>query len=343
MKLFLIYLKERFAWILFFGFLQLWLNILLTIDVTFTNTSILYINSTNLLLFLVFFLWRFFRETKFIKDVLKVNHGDSTFDELIARLPDGQSLFDKMVMDEMQDLIQSAKQELNDSHIVFLEEKDQTLSWIHEMKTPITSMKLMIDNVEDSILKKQLEVEWLRIHMLLDQQLHKTRLPFMEKDNVIEKINLQKVIFQEIKELKPWCMQRNIGFDTEKLNITTLTDRKWLAFIVRQIISNAVKYSKEHTEIHISTTTDNLDHLVLSIKDQGLGISQADLPRIFEKSFTGRVGRESAASTGMGLYLAKNSAEKLGININVTSEIGIGSIFSLQFPIQNEMQEIQGR
>ncbi|MEK5148859.1 sensor histidine kinase [Psychrobacillus sp. FSL K6-4615] len=343
MRLFLLYIKERFSWILFFSFLQLWLNILLTLDVNFTNTSILYMNSTNLLLFLVFFLWRYFRETKFIKNVLKVNRGDSTFDQLIARLPDGQSLFDKMMMDEIQEIIQSGKHELNGSHILFLEEKDQTLSWIHEMKTPLTSMKLMIDNVEDSILKKQLEVEWLRMHMLLDQQLHKTRLPFIEKDNVIEKVNLQKVIFREIKELKPWCMQRNIGFETEGLDKTTLTDHKWLAFIVRQIVSNAVKYSKEHKEIHISTTIDNLGHLVLSIKDEGVGISQADLPRIFEKSFTGRVGRESAASTGMGLYLAKNSAEKLGININVTSEIGVGSTFSLQFPIQNEMQEILGR
>ena len=343
MRLFLHYIRERFTWVLFFMILQLWLNILLTIDVPFTNTSVLYMNSTNLLLFVTFFLWRYFMETKFIKDVLKVNQGDFTFDQLIARLPKGRSLFDRLMMDEIEEIIHSGKQEINDSHIVFLEERDQTLSWIHEMKTPLTSMNLMIDKVENPILKKQLEVEWLRMHMLLDQQLHKTRLPFIEKDNVIEEVNLQKVIFQEIKELMPWCMQRNIGFDTDGLDKTTLTDQKWLAFILRQIISNAVKYSKEHKEIHISTTTDNLGHLVLFIKDEGLGIPQADLPRIFDKSFTGRVGRESAASTGMGLYLAKNSAEKLGININVTSEIGIGSTFSLHFPLQNEMQQILDR
>lgn len=343
MRLFLHYIRERFTWVLFFMILQLWLNILLTIDVPFTNTSVLYMNSTNLLLFITFFLWRYFMETKFIKSVLKVNQGAFTFDQLIARLPEGRSLFDKLMMDEIEEIIQSGKQELNDSHTMFLEERDQTLSWIHEMKTPLTSMNLMIDNVEDSILKKQLEVEWLRMHMLLDQQLHKTRLPFIEKDNVIEEVNLQKVIFQEIKELKPWCMQRNIGFDTDGLNKTTLTDQKWLAFILRQIISNAVKYSKEHKEIHISTSTDDSGHLVLSIKDEGIGITQADLPRIFEKSFTGRVGRESAASTGMGLYLAKNSAEKLGININVTSEVGIGSTFSLHFPLLNEMQQILDR
>lgn len=343
MRLLLYYIRERIAWILFFGFFQLWLNILLTVDVAFTNTSIVYLNGTNLLLFLVFFLWRYFRETKFIKSVLKINQGDPTFDELIARLPEGQSLFDKMIIEEVEVLILTGKQELNDSNTSSLEEKDQTLSWIHEMKTPLTSMKLMIDNVEDPTLKKQLEVEWLRLHMLLDQQLHKTRLPSIEKDNVIEEVTIQRVVFQEIKELMPWCIQRNIGFEVSDLENVILTDQKWLAFILRQLISNAVKYSNENSEIRIFTSTDDLGHLILSIQDEGVGIAQSDLPRIFEKSFTGRVGRESAASTGMGLYLAKNSAEKLGIRINVVSDIGQGSTFSLHFPLQNEMQQILGR
>ncbi len=343
MRLFLLYVKERVAWILFFILFLLWLNFLLSIDINFTNTSLLYMNSVSLSLFLVFFLWRFFRETKFIKNVLKVNQGESTFDQLIARLPNGQSTFEKMIIEEFQELMLLGKQELNDSKIGFLEEKDQILSWIHEMKTPLTSMKLMIDNVENITLKKQLEVEWLRIHMLLDQQLHKTRLPFIEKDNVIEEVNLQKVIFQEIKELKPWCIQRNIGFEFRDIDKVILTDQKWLAFILRQIISNAVKYSKENKEIRIFTSTDSSGHLVLSIQDEGVGISQADLPRIFEKSFTGRVGRESAASTGMGLYLAKNSAEKIGIRISVVSEPNHGSTFSLHFSTQNEILQIIGR
>lgn len=343
MRLFLYYIRERLAWVLFFSFFQLWLNILLTLDVTFTNTSILYMNGTNLLLFILFFLWRYFRETRFLKNVLHINQGDPTFDQLIARLPEGQSLFDKMIIEEIEELILTGKQELNDSNTISLEEKDQTLSWIHEMKTPLTSMKLMIDNVEDSTLKKQLEVEWLRLHMLLDQQLHKTRLPSIEKDNVMEQVTLQKVVFQEIKELMPWCIQRNIGFEISDIKEVILTDQKWLAFIIRQLISNAVKYSKENSEIRIFITTDDLGHLILSIQDEGVGIAQSDLPRIFEKSFTGRVGRESTASTGMGLYLAKNSAEKLGIRISVVSEIGQGATFSLHFPIQNKMQEILGR
>lgn len=343
MRLFLLYIKERFPWILFFIFFQLWINILLTVDVTFTNTSLLYMNSTNLFLFLVFFLWRFIQETRFIKSVFRIREDDLTLDQLIARLPDGYSVFDKITMNEIQELIFLGKQELNDSKTVFLEEKDQTLSWIHEMKTPLTSMKLMLENVQDSTLKKKLEVEWLRLHMLLDQQLHKTRLPYIEKDNVIEQVNLQRVIFAEIKELQPWCMQRNIGFEIEDLDEVTLTDQKWLSFIIRQLLSNAVKYSKEDKEISISSRKSELGHLILTIQDEGVGIAQADLPRIFDKTFTGRVGRESTASTGMGLYLAKNSAEKLGITISVISEVNLGSTFTLHFPLQNEVQQISGR
>jgi len=343
MKLFILYIKERFTWILFFILFQLWLNILLTLDITFANTSFLYMNSINLFLFLLFFLWRFFQETKFIKSVLEIPEANLTYDQLIASLPEGESVYEKVFMDEFQEIILLGKLELNDAHTTFLEEKDQTLSWIHEMKTPLTSMRLMLDNVDDSTLKKRLEVEWLRLHMLLDQQLHNTRLPTIEKDNLMEDVNVERITFQEIKELKPWCMERNIGFETIGLDRFVLTDQKWFSFIVRQLISNAVKYSKEHGIIRIFTTNDELGHLILSIQDEGVGMTQADLPRIFDKSFTGRVGRESTASTGMGLYLARNSAEKLGITISVISEIDLGSTFSLQFPLQNEIQKILGR
>ena len=102
MRLFLLYIKGRFPWI-FFIFFQLWINILLTVDVTFTNTSLLYMNSTNLFLFLVFFLWRFIQETRFIKSVFRIREDDLTFDQLIAKLSEGYSVFDKITMNEIQE------------------------------------------------------------------------------------------------------------------------------------------------------------------------------------------------------------------------------------------------
>jgi len=343
MRLFLLFIRERISWILFFALIQLWLNLLLYLDISFQDTSLAYMNAVNFCLFLAFLLWRYFKETKFLRELLEMYEDQLTFDQVIAKLPKGQSVFDKIMMKEVQSFVLLGKQELNEFNINILEEKDQTLSWIHEMKTPLTSMKLMLDNVEDTEQRKRLEVEWLRMHMLLDQQLHNTRLPFIEKDVIIEEVNIQKVIYQEIKDLMPWCRIRNIGFETIELDQITLTDQKWLSFIVRQLVSNAVKYSKENSEIQIYVKKDKMGRLILSVKDEGTGISEADLHRIFEKSFTGRVGRESTASSGMGLYLARNAAEKLGIKITVTSKVNVGSTFSLQFPLKNEMLEILGR
>ena len=343
MKLFLLYIRERISWILFFALILLWLNFLLYLDVSFQGTSLAYLNVVSFCLFLAFLLWRYFKETRFLRELLELYDDQLTFDQVIAKLPKGHSAFDKILMKELHSFILLGKQELNDFNISLLEEKDQTLSWIHEMKTPLTSMKLMLDNVGDINQRKSLEGEWLRMHMLLDQQLHNTRLPFIEKDTIIEEVNLQKVVYQEIKDLMPWCRIRNIGFETIDLNQYTLTDQKWLSFIVRQLVSNAVKYSKENSEILIYINKDKMGRIILSVKDEGTGISEADLPRIFEKSFTGRVGRESTASSGMGLYLAKNAAEKLGIKISVTSKVNVGSTFSLHFPLKNEMLQILGR
>ncbi len=343
MRLVLLFIRERISWILFFVLLQLWLNLLLYLDISFQDISLAYMNAVNFGLFLAFLLWRYFKETKFLRELLEMYDHQLTFDQVIAKLPKGQSVFEKIMMKELQSFVLLGKQELNDFNIKILEEKDQTLSWIHEMKTPLTSMKLMLDNVEDLEQRKRLEVEWLRMHMLLDQQLHNTRLPYIEKDTMIEDVNIQKVVYQEIKDLMPWCRIRNIGFETIDLDQKTLTDQKWLSFIVRQLVSNAVKYSKENSEILIYVKKDTMGRLILSVKDEGTGISEADLPRIFEKSFTGRVGRESTASSGMGLYLARNAAEKLGIKITVISKVNVGSTFSLQFPLKNEMLQILGR
>ncbi|MGV2644125.1 sensor histidine kinase, partial [Clostridium perfringens] len=110
-------------------------------------------------------------------------------------------------------------------------ERDELLSWIHEVKTPLTTMRLMIERMEDETLKAQLQYEWLRIHLLLDQQLHQKRIPFIQNDLLIEVSALEPIIFQEIRALKSWCMQKGIGFDVSLEVTEVLSDAKWLGFI----------------------------------------------------------------------------------------------------------------
>ena len=338
--MFLAYIKERKAWLLFFLSVQIWMNIILTLDIAFLNVSIIYINVINILAFLIFFVWRYRKETTYVKALEENLYNEITLDSLRTAFPEGQSSFEKKITTVIDELILVAHEEMNQIKVEHLEENDHTLSWIHEVKTPLTSMQLMIGTINDSEMRKRLEIEWLRIYLLLDQQLHYTRLPSLEKDYIIESIGIQKVIHSEIKELQAWCMQNGIGFEIE---LSVLTDQKWLSFIIRQILTNAVKYSDKGSEINIYTRKDNSDHTLLYIQDYGNGITLADLPRIFDKSFTGKTGRGTTASTGMGLYLARNAAEKLGIEIAVDSNINSGSIFSLKFPLKNEMTKIAGR
>lgn len=339
----LTFLKERISWIIFFLTLQVWLNIILTLDVAFKDVSLLYINMINAIAFLLFLVWRFRKETQYIKSLQENLGVESSFDRLQEVFPEGSSSFEKKVTEVLEDCFRIGIDELNDLKVKHLEEDDQIVSWIHEVKTPLTSMKLMIDSLEDSKMQRKLELEWLRIHLLLDQQLHHTRLSSLEKDYIIEQVNLKKVVYQEIKELQGWCIQKNIGFDIDDLQKTVLTDQKWLAFILRQIISNGVKYSKENSIIQLFLRKDSVGHQLLTIQDFGCGIRQADLPRIFNRAFTGTTGRETNASTGMGLYLAKNAADKLGIKISVQSKVNEGTSFILQFPLKNEMSNILGR
>ena len=305
--------------------------------------SLLYVNFINISAFVLFFIWRYFQETKYIRAVVSSLTNEKDLDFILEAFPEGDSSFEKTLSNKVEELVLVAKEELNELKVGYLEENDQTLAWIHEVKTPLTSMKLMIDSLDDRNAQTKLEVEWLRIHLLLDQQLHNTRLSTIEKDYLIDEVDIHKILHMEIKELQAWCIQKNIGFDIENQVVKAMSDQKWLAFIVRQVISNAVKYSYSNSEIHIQTKINETGHVILSIRDYGKGISQADLPRIFEKAFTGQNGRQTNASTGMGLYLAKNVAEQLGIHISVTSTLGEGSAFSLQFPLKNEIVKILGR
>lgn len=316
------------------------LNVLLRIDKGFAGISITYVNIVLCVSFTVFLLWRYIVEVLQVKNFL--GNLDAQLDE-----PHSKSLvlspFQRAYLAKIEDVFREKDASLNDMKVQLQEDTDDLLAWVHEVKAPLTSMNLMITQVEDATIRRKLEYEWLRLHLLVDQQLHQTRFASIEKDNYMNEIMLRAVVYEEIRAMQTWCLGKNIGFDVSDLQESVMTDGKWLAFIVRQILSNAIKYSPENTEILVFTEVDHSGARLLHIKDNGIGIRSEDLPRIFQKSYTGTVGRESAQSTGMGLYLAHNVAQKIGIRISVQSVVGEGSIFTLRFPIQNEYTKLTGR
>ncbi|WP_211748028.1 sensor histidine kinase [Paenibacillus sp. Marseille-Q4541] len=328
------YIKERRTWLLLLLAVQLLILFISYIDNTIPFMSMLYIVLLLSILCIVFVILRYTKETKFYANL---ENWDHTYD--LAELKDADSPFEQLVLHAVTLQTERYKRENSHNFMLLEQEKDELLSWIHEVKTPLTAMQLMIDRLPDETLQRQLMYEWLRIHHLLDQQLHQKRIPFIQNDLYIEVSKLEPIIYQEIRALKSWCIQKGIGFDVSLQASEVLTDAKWLGFILRQLITNAVKYSAS-SDIIIESTRSDDDHVVLTIQDTGRGIDPKDLPRIYERGFTSTTYHQDGASTGMGLYLVKQVADSLFIRIDVTSVLGEGTTFTLTFPRKNEFVRI---
>ncbi|UNK17428.1 sensor histidine kinase [Paenibacillus sp. N3/727] len=328
------YVVERRSWIILFLFLQLLVLFVSFVDSSIPFMPILYIVFLSTLIFIGFFLIRYHKETKFYKSIEVWDQSNG-----FSALAEAESPFEKIVEESVIAQNELYRNELSQRLIEVEQEKDELLSWIHEVKTPLTTMQLMIERSNDETLKGQLMYEWLRIHLLLDQQLHQKRIPFIKNDLYIEQAALEPIIFKEIKELKIWCMQKGIGFDVTLQVAEVLTDAKWLGFIIRQLLTNAVKYS-EISDIIIESNYDDDGQAKLVIKDFGRGIDPKDQPRIFDKGFTSTTQHQDTAATGMGLYLTQKVANSLFIHIDVSSELGVGTTFTLTFPQKNAFVSI---
>ncbi|PJN89432.1 sensor histidine kinase [Bacillus sp. mrc49] len=327
------YLAERFGWITFFTFLHLFIILVAYLDSAIPVKPIMYIVFLSLIMFCIFLIFRYKKETHYYK-LLEAREDNLD----LTNLAEADSPFERIIECSIMNQTELLKQSAEKSQMTLEQEKDELLSWIHEVKTPLTAMHLMIDRLEDGMLKSHLTYEWLRIHLLLDQQLHQRRMPFIENDLYMENMNLETIIFDEIKTLQSWCIQKGIGFDMQLDGTEVLSDAKWLAFIIRQLLTNSIKYS-ENTDILIKSYIHD-EQTILQVKDCGRGIDSKDLSRIFDKGFTSTTNHRDSAATGMGLYLTKKAAKSLFISIDVISKPGVGTTMTLRFPKRNDFVNI---
>ncbi|WP_158734679.1 sensor histidine kinase [Alteribacillus sp. YIM 98480] len=330
------YLRERRSWILMFMFLQVLALFITYLDSSIPYSAVMYYVFLSTIIFTIFIIIRYHQEVKFFIEL-----SERKKDTDITTLPEPNRPFEKLIEQSISQPIEELKAEVSTQHTLLEQEKDEMLAWIHEVKTPLTAMQLIIDRVEDRHLKLQLTHEWMRVHLLLDQQLHQKRMPFMENDLYMEKIELASIVYSEINTLRSWCLQKGIGFNIDLTVINVLSDSKWLSFIIRQFLTNAVKYSEKGSDISISSSKHN-GQTIFTVADSGRGIEARDLQRIFDKGFTSTSQHQDNTASGMGLYLAKKVASSLHIHINVQSEFGCGTSFSLTFPKANEFVDIQG-
>lgn len=198
--------------------------------------------------------------------------------------------------------------------------------WAHQIKTPIASMKLLLQN-EDTELARQLRSDLFRTQQYVDMVLAFLRLGSDSTDYVFRSVALDTVIRPSARKFAPEFIHRKLRLQYEPITETLVTDEKWLAFVLEQLLSNALKYTKEGG-IRVFMAEER----TLCIEDTGIGIVPEDLPRIFEKGYTGGNGRLDRNASGLGLYLCKQVCEKLGIGIRITSRVGKGTRVVLLFP-----------
>ncbi len=242
--------------------------------------------------------------------------------ELFDNLPQESYLEEKTYQEMLQILQKKIFQLKQENQQKYNNTIDYYTKWVHQIKTPIAGLKLIIQN--DYPDEKML-VELLKIEQYVNMALQYIRLDHIHHDLSFQKISLDYLVSQEIKKQSLFFFEKDIKVDYQIKDIQILTDEKWSAFVIEQILSNALKYTQQGSIKFYN------DHEKLYIQDSGIGIKESDLPRVFERGFTGFQGRNDKKASGLGLYLCKNIFDKLGHLISIESTIGKGTTVCLDF------------
>ena len=204
--------------------------------------------------------------------------------------------------------------------------------WVHQIKTPIAAMNFLLDNEE--VDQKNFQQELFKIERYVEMVLTYIRLDSTSSDYVITKINLDEVVKDSVKKYATIFINKKIKLNFVSHETMVISDKKWLSFAIEQILGNSVKYSNTGGKITIETCENKL-----VIEDNGMGIKEEDLPRIFEKGFTGFNGRYEKKSSGLGLYLCKKTLDKLGHHIEISSKVGEGTRVEITFPKEDTLRD----
>jgi len=293
----------------------------------------IYIVGIMFILVSIAFLIEYFIKSKYYKNL------QNTLDELdekylvteIIKEPD--FIEGKILKDSLAQIDKSMKENVNKYKYSGEEYKEYIELWIHEIKIPIATSKMIIENNKNDV-TKSIDEELDKVENYIEQALFYARSNTVEKDYYIKKVKLQEIVNESIKKSKSVLIQEKVLLNLHDLEIEVNTDSKWIIFIMNQIIQNSIKYKKQEQSLEIEMYAEKgKENVILHIKDNGIGIKKGEIARVFEKGFTGTNGRlANKKSTGIGLYLCKNLCNKLGIMIELNSTEQEGTHIRLIFP-----------
>ena len=238
----------------------------------------------------------------------------------------------KIFKNSLEQIDKSMLENVNKYKYMTEDYKEYIELWIHEIKIPISASKMVIENNKNAI-TKSIDEELDKVENYIEQALFYAGSNTVEKDYYIRKVVLKEIVNESIKKNKSSLIQEKISIDIHDLEIEVNTDNKWIVFILNQIIQNSIKYRKKENSVIEIYANQGKENVILYIKDNGIGIKQGEIIRVFEKGFTGTNGRLSnKKSTGIGLYLCKKLCNKLGIGIELNSVQNEGTEVKLVFP-----------
>ena len=197
--------------------------------------------------------------------------------------------------------------------------------WVHQIKTPIAAIQLLVQDVTDRNIRSLLEQEIFKIDAYTHLVLQYLRLENFHDDLQLKQVALEQLVKEVVRKYSLFFIQKGLTINLDDLDVKVISDEKWLLVIIEQILSNSLKYTKSGgIEIYFKDNT-------LYLKDSGIGIKDSDILRVFERGFSGYNGRLTQQSSGLGLYLSKKIADQLGHDISISSQVGQGTTVSIHF------------
>ena len=283
-------------------------------------------------LYVISIVIEYFKKKKFYDNLLKI------LDELeekylITEIINTPNFLEgKILKNTLEQIDKSMLENVNKYKYMTEDYKEYIELWIHEIKIPIAASKMVIENNKNEV-TKSIDEELDKVENYIEQALFYARSNTVEKDYYIRKVFLKEIVNESIKKNKSSLIQEKISINIHDLDLEVNTDNKWIVFILNQIIQNSIKYRKKEESVIEIYASQGKENVILYIKDNGIGIKQGEITRVFEKGFTGTNGRLSnKKSTGIGLYLCKKLCNKLGIGIELNSVQNEGTEVKIIFP-----------
>ena len=334
---FIKYLRENLRLLVFYSLLMTFILLIICFDRQnrVLASNVFYIIFVSFFMLIIYISIDYFIKVKHIKKLLLVKDSE----DKTPILPNALDYKDEIYASIIQALYEDFLSVTNGMETDFKENGEFMTAWVHEIKTPITTSKLLLESGEANTASLKEELE--KIEDYVEKVLYYSRSNDFSEDYIVSEVCINKIIKESIKKHSIIFIKKHIKvMNKVPESISVDTDKKWLLFIIDQLISNSLKYTNKGGSI-IFSYIEAEKEVLLEIEDTGIGIKSEDINRIFQKSFTGFNGRnESLKATGMGLYLSRKIAKKLGHYITLESEYGKGTKAIIHFLKWNDYYEV---